>query len=66
MSNLSKMCGEGSHPVCDGWGSHHFNHPEEDNGLQFTCACGCHYVPPYRGRVFTPFEVPLPDLHIWP
>jgi hypothetical protein len=62
-----QMCGEGSHPVCQaqgGLGHHHYNRPDLDNGLLFACACGCHYVPPYRGRV--PILVIEPDgSHTW-
>jgi hypothetical protein len=46
------MCGQGSHPACTGTGLHHFDDPGADNGIPFICACGCHYVPAYRGTVY--------------
>lgn len=52
--NVTQMCGSGSHEACTGWGTHHFNHPELDNGSTFTCACGHHYVPPSHGEVAVP------------
>lgn len=61
---LGEMCGEGSHEVCQrnqmGLGHHHFNRPDLDNGQTFTCACGCHYVPPYRGEVPIYINLPVP------
>jgi hypothetical protein len=60
---VGQMCGEGSHPVCQaqgGFGHHHYNRPDLDNGLLFACGCGCHYVPAPLGRL----HGPLPD-HTW-
>lgn len=53
--DVGQRCGEGSHDLCNGIGLHHFLRPdldEADGGANFICACGCHYVPPYRGRVW--------------
>lgn len=42
---ISQLCGEGGHaPACDGTAL--------QDGNPFPCACGCHFVPPYRGTVF--------------
>jgi hypothetical protein len=63
MSNISKMCGEGSHyPACTGTGLHHFDDPDADNGIPFRCACGCHYVPVDLGQVYPEgFDETVPE-----
>lgn len=56
--SISQHCGDGDHTQCNGWSSHHYEHPEEDTSLKFTCACGCHYVPAYLGQVPLPQAAP--------
>jgi hypothetical protein len=49
---ITSDCGQGSHaPVCPGYGTDRYYEPELDNGVEFPCSCGCHYVPSSLGIV---------------